>query len=118
MTKEPATKAVNLDIRITGITSVGGSKRAWLVIPPGPGRSQPKYLNNLSEGDGDGVLRIVEINEKEETVKILNAGITVTLNFHEHALPTPAASVLPIPVSGVAFCTVSPVLGSGRGSGR
>ena len=118
VTKEPATNVVNLDVRFTGITSIGRTKRAWLVIPPGPGRSQPKYLNNLSEGDGDGVLQIVEINEKEETVKILNAGVTVVLNFHEHGLPAPAAAVVPLPVSGVAFRTVTPVRGSGPGSGR
>lgn len=118
LTKEPATNVVNLDVKITGITSAGRTKRAWLVIPTGPGRSQPKYLNNLSEGDGDGVLRIVEINEKEETVKILNAGITVVLNFHEHGLPAPAASMVQLPGSGVAFRTVTPVLGGAPGSGR
>jgi hypothetical protein len=116
LTREPATNVVNLDVRLTGITSVGGTKRAWLMILPGPGRSQPKYLNNLAEGDGDGILQIVEINEKEESVKILNAGIVVTLNFHEHGLPAPAASVVPLPVSGVAFPSVTPVLGSGPGS--
>jgi len=116
--KEPATNVVRLDVRITGITSVGRTKRAWLVIPPGPGRTQPKYLNNLSEGDRDGDLQIVEINEKEETVKILNAGITVTLNFQEHGLPAPAVPVVPLPVSGVATGIVTRVLGTGPGSGR
>jgi len=59
-----------------------------------------------------------KINEKEETVKILNAGITVTLNFREHGLPAPVASVVSLPVSGVASGNVTHVLGSGPGSGR
>jgi len=40
-TKERATNVVNLDVRISGITSSGGTKRAWLVIPPGPGGPSP-----------------------------------------------------------------------------
>ncbi len=108
LTSESATNVVSLDVRVTGITSVGRTKRAWLVIPPGPGRSEPKYLNNLSEGDSNGVLRIVEINEKEETVKILNAGIIVTLNFREHGLPAPAASVVPLPGRSMASGNFQP----------
>ena len=118
LTKQPATNVVKLDVRITGITSVGRTKRAWLVILSGAGRPQPKYLNNLSEGDRDGDLQIVEINEEEGTVKILNAGITVTLNFREYGLPAPAAPVIPLPASGLASGIVTRVLGTGPGSGR
>ena len=71
----------------------------------------------MQRGPNDLIAR-VEINEKEETGKIINAGVTVVLNFHEHGLPAPAAAVVPLPVSGVAFRTVTPVRGSGPGSGR
>ena len=118
VTREPATSFVNLDVRLTGITLVGSTKRAWLVIQPGPGRSQPKYLNNLAEGDGDGIVQIVEIKEKEETVKILNSGVTVVLNFQQHGLPAAPASVVPLLVSGVASGTVTRVIGSDPSSGR
>jgi hypothetical protein len=93
----PPTNAPKAEVKFTGITGVGSSKRAWLMIPTGPGRTQIKYLNNLAEGDSDGDIKVVEINEKETTVKILNAGTPLTLNFQEHGLTAPAAPVVPLP---------------------
>ena len=92
---------VKVDVKFTGVTSDGSSKRAWFVIPPGPGR-QPKTLS-LSEGDSDGDLKVLEIDEKAPTVKVLNAGIPVVLNFKDHGVATPPASVVPQPLPGGVF---------------
>lgn len=103
LTNQPPVK---VDAKLTGVSSDSSSKRAWLMIPPGPGRPQPKYLS-LSEGDSDGDLKVLEINETETTVKVLNAGVPVTLNFKEHGLASPVAPVVhpgapgAIPVPGV-----------------
>lgn len=77
-----------MEVKFTGITSDGSSKRAWFVIPPGPGRPEPKSLT-LSEGDSAGGLKVVEINEKNATVEILNEGKPVMLNFREYGLKDP-----------------------------
>jgi hypothetical protein len=92
---------VKVDVKFTGVTSVGSSKRAWFVIPPLPGRQQPKILS-LSEGDSDGDLKVLEIDEKVPTVKVLNAGIPVVLNFKDHGVATPAAApaFVPHPLPG------------------
>jgi hypothetical protein len=76
------------DVKLTGITSDGDLKRAWFVMPPGPGQSQLDFLS-LSEGESHGGLHVVEINENDATVKILNGGTPVTVNFREHGLPAP-----------------------------
>jgi hypothetical protein len=108
LTNQPPVK---VDVKFTGVTSDSSSKRAWLMIPPGPGRPQPKYLS-LSEGDSDGDLKVVEINETETTVKILNAGVPVTLNFREHGLSAPAGPMVhpgvPGAVPGVIPATTIP----------
>lgn len=85
---------VKVDVKFTGITSDGNSKRAWLMIPPGPGRAQPKYFS-AAEGGGEDDITVLEINENETTVKILNAGVPVVLNFKDHGLAAPAAPVVP-----------------------
>jgi hypothetical protein len=84
--------AVKVDIKLTGISGDGAAKRAWLVIPPSgpvkPGQAppQPKYLS-LREGDEHDALKVLEIDARAATVKILNAGQTVSLNFKDNALP-------------------------------
>ena len=92
----PATNAppVKSDVKMTGITSNFAGRKVWLMIPPGPGRKDPQYLS-IPEHETQGDIQVLEINEKESTVKILNAGVAVTLNFKENGLPTPAALPLP-----------------------
>ena len=85
----PSPPSIVKDVKFTGITSDGNLKRAWFVIPPTPGRSELESLS-LSEGESHGGLHVVEINEKDATVKILNGGTPVTVNFGEHGLPAPA----------------------------
>ena len=94
---------VKVDVKFTGVTSDGSSKRAWFVIPPSPSRQQPKVLS-LSEGDSDGDLKVLEIDEKVPTVKVLNAGIPVVLNFKENGVATPPAPMGgPLPGTAPGF---------------
>ncbi len=96
---QPTNQAVKVDVKFTGITSDHTSKRAWFVIPPGPGRQQPKVLS-LSEGDSDGDLKVLEINVQETTVKVLNAGNSAVLNFKDHGLNAPPAPIIQPPMPG------------------
>ena len=76
-------------------------KKAWLVIPPSPGpgkSSNPQYLS-IPEHEKQGDIEVLEINEKESTVKILNAGVPAELNFKDNGLPTPAA--MPVPAAPI-----------------
>jgi hypothetical protein len=88
---------VQVNIQLSGISSLGGNKRAWLVIPPGPGRTNTAYLS-MSEGDPerDGI-RIQSIDPERGVVQILNAGSPATLDFQTHGLAyrPPAAVNLP-----------------------
>jgi hypothetical protein len=91
-----------VNIKLSGITRDFAGLKAWMVIPPqtGPGKnSNPQYLS-IPEHEKQGDIEVLEINEKESTVKILNAGTPVELNFKENGLPTPAAMPVPgIPIN-------------------
>jgi hypothetical protein len=91
-----------VNIKLTGITRDFAGVKAWMVIPaqPGPGKtSNPQYLT-IPEHEKQGDIEVLEINEKEGTVKILNTGTPVELNFKENGMPTPAAMPVPgIPIN-------------------
>jgi hypothetical protein len=75
-----------VNIQLSGISSLGGNKRAWLVIPAGPGRTNTAYLS-MREGDPerDGIL-VQSIDAERGIVRILNAGTPATLDFQNHGL--------------------------------
>jgi hypothetical protein len=91
---------VKVDVKITGVTAHSGVKKAWLMIPAVAGKSpNPRYLS-MMEGDKDGDLQVLEINEKDATVKVLNAGVPVVLNFRENGLAAPTALAVAGPTAG------------------
>lgn len=86
---------VKVDVKITGITANPTGKKAWFMIPPQPGKSaNPKYFS-VAEGGKENDIEVLEINENAATVKILNAGVSVVLNFREHGLAAPATLAVP-----------------------
>jgi len=91
---------VKVDVKFTGITAHSDGKKAWLQIPAQPGKSTVPRNLCLAEGEKDGDLQVLEIDEKETTVKILNAGVPVVLNFRENGLAAPTALAIPGPSSG------------------
>jgi hypothetical protein len=81
--KSPELPRVNL----SGFATIGNQRRAFLVIHPmdseAPGGSRnrsPDYLS-LAEGEKGGAVELVRIDEAEELVEILNAGIPMTLTL-------------------------------------
>ena len=92
----PTNKLDQLSVKFTGITSDKKSgKKAWLMIAAPPNKNtNPQYLS-IPEHEKQGDIEVVEINEKENTVKILLAGAPMELNFKDNGLPTPAAPLVP-----------------------
>src|SRR5206468_9401370 len=89
---------VKLDIKFTGITSDSSGKKAWLAIPPPPNNRtanpQFQYLT-MREQETQGDIQVLEIDDKENTVKIVNAGTTSVLTFKENGFTTPTAAAMP-----------------------
>jgi hypothetical protein len=81
-------------ITLTGITTILGNKRALLKVavpakPPQPAKDD-SYI--LAEGQRDGTVEILAIDEKAGSVKVNNAGDIVVLTFEKDgAKPNPAA---------------------------
>ena len=90
---KPPTNTVPPNVKLTGITSDSTGRKAWLMIPAAPGKN-PQYFS-ISEHEKQGEIEVVEIDEKENSVKILNAGAALELNFKDNGLPTPVAPVVP-----------------------
>src|SRR6267143_1259265 len=104
-------------IKLTGVTTNSTGKKAWMMIPAAPPKNpNPQYLS-LSEGEKQGEIEVLEINERETTVKILNAGVPASLNFKDNGLAAPpmipgAPGALPgpggIPQPGIRTAAATP----------
>ncbi|PYL01098.1 MAG: hypothetical protein DME18_09425 [Verrucomicrobia bacterium] len=91
----PTNPVIPVNLKLTGITSDRIGRKAWLMIPGQPGKNpNPQYLS-IPEHEKQGDIEVLEINEKENTVKILNAGAPAELNFKDNGLPTPSALAVP-----------------------
>ena len=93
----PTNPPIKLDLKLAGITSDSAGKRAWFVVPPSPARPGLAAVTNtthfaIAEGGRQDDIEVLEIDLKENTVKILNAGVPVTLDFSSHGLAAPVAS--------------------------
>ena len=88
---------VKVEVKLVGITSDSAGRRAWLFMPPAPARPGVAAVTNathfaIAEGGRQGDIEVLEIDLRENTVKILNAGVAVTLDFANHGLAAPVAS--------------------------
>ena len=70
-------------IFLTGITTILGNKRALLkTTPPAkPGEPAKEQTFTIGEGQRDGDIEVLEINEKAGTVKVNDYGTITTLDF-------------------------------------
>ena len=69
---------------LTGISHLHGLKRAYLVVNRPNGKT-PDYLS-VDEGyDVDG-LKVLGIDHKKQTVRVMNSGTEVTLNFKDNGM--------------------------------
>lgn len=89
-----ATQQVN--ITFTGITSFQGVKKAYFRLPDGTKPGAFVYPT-IREGERDGALEVLSINEKAGSVTIKNAGAPMTLTFDTHGnkIQGPMAMVAP-----------------------
>ena len=78
---------------LTGITTILGNKRALLKVqfPPKPPQPAKEQSYILTEGQRDGSIEVLEINEKTASVKVDNSGTVMEITF-EKPSPTPPAS--------------------------
>jgi hypothetical protein len=92
-TNPPAQK---VDVKFTGITSDRSGKKAWLVVPPPPNNRtlNPQYLS-MREQETQGDIQVLEIDDKENTVKIVNAGVPAVLTFKDNGYATPTMAAMP-----------------------
>lgn len=101
-TKPPPAK-----ITLTGITTIFGNKRALLKAPvpakPGP-PVEPAHDQTymLAEGQRDGDIEVLEIDEKKGTVKVNNSDTIVTLNFDDNGIKLSSTLPAGAPVPGMA----------------
>lgn len=87
------------NVFLTGLARWDGRKTVYLQVNA-QGNAAPTFLE-LEEGAGQDDIKVLEINEKAETVRILNAGQEVSLNFKDNGLkaaaPAPAQPGVAIP---------------------
>ncbi|HWV98110.1 MAG TPA: hypothetical protein VNZ64_00325 [Candidatus Acidoferrum sp.] len=72
-------------ITLTGITTILGRKQALMKTPPPAGKpgeppkGEQSYI--LGEGEREGDIEVLQIDEKAGTVKVKNGDVLVVLNF-------------------------------------
>lgn len=96
-------------ITLTGITTILGNKRAlMMVLPPGlkPGEANKEQSLILTEGQREGEVEVLQIDEHAGIVRVNNSGTIMTLTFEKDgaklpSTPTPhALPPLPMPLPG------------------
>jgi hypothetical protein len=106
-----ANKAPVLKITLTGMTDILGNKRVLMKTAPPPGKpgeppkTEQSYI--LAEGQREGDIEVLEINDKVGSVKVNNAGTVQTLTFEKDgaklpATPAPVAPGVPPAAGGAA----------------
>jgi hypothetical protein len=101
-----ANKPQALKITLTGITTILGNKRVLMktaALPSKPGeapKTEQSYI--LTEGQREGELEVITIDEKAGSVKVNNAGSVQTLTFEKDGakLPSTPAPAMPGGVPG------------------
>jgi len=96
-------------ITLTGITTILGDKRAFLVITPPPKSAHPQTPMSctLAEGQRDENVEVLQIDPEARSVKVLCSGTVTNLTFEKNgrkagpqqpALPrlTPPARQFPL----------------------
>ena len=111
------------EIKLTGITSILGMKQALLKTqvaarPPQPARDE-SYI--LTEGQSEGDIEVIAIDEKAGTVKVNNHGTPQTLDFASNGIKLPNSSTLAMAVPGAPpgqVVNLPPTAGPGSSDGR
>ena len=94
-------------IILTGITTILGNKRALMKTQPThakPGQHEPEKEQSfiLTEGQREGDIEVLQIDEKAGSVKVNNSGTVMTLTFEKDGAKLPATPALTSAVPGLA----------------
>ncbi len=94
---------VTLPIFVTGFSMLKGAKKVYLVVNR-PGAKGPDYVTAAEGEEFDG-FQVVAIDPRKETVRVLNGGNEVTLNFKDNGMKAVAGGIapgqgVPVPVGG------------------
>lgn len=81
-------------ITLTGITTLLGNKRALLSVAV-PGKPNENFM--LTEGQREGEIEVIEIDEKAGQVRVRNHGVEQSLNFQAHGAKLASQPVQSIP---------------------
>ncbi len=93
-----APEPLKLDVKLAGVSEIGGVRYAYLVIPDTdrPGQFQyPTLTDNPDKGrvrHGSG-LEVREIDVRKRFVRVINGGVEATLTFKDNGLKKDAAPV-------------------------
>ena len=90
-------------IVLTGITTILGNKRALMKVHPGGTKPAEAKENSLilTEGQREGDIEVIEIDESAGSVKVNNAGTIMTLTFEKDGAKLPATPAPLVAASGL-----------------
>jgi len=91
------------NIKLQGITTILGNKRALLKVsmPPKPGVKPEEQSFILAAGQREGEIEVLEIDEKEGTVKVDDFGTITNLNFKNNGVVIASGPPPGMPAPGV-----------------
>jgi hypothetical protein len=82
-------------ITLTGITTILGDKRALMIVAPvgsRPGDPNKELSLIMTEGQREGEIEVLQIDEKAWSVKVKNSGTVLLLTFEKDEAKLPASS--------------------------
>jgi hypothetical protein len=91
-------------IILTGITTIFGDKRALMKVqPPGmkPNETAKELSLILTEGQREGEIEVLQIDEKIGSVRVNNSGAVMTLTFDKDGVKLPATPAVQPGLPGV-----------------
>ncbi len=105
------------NVKLTAVIAITSPKKAMFVVTPA-GKANPIYLTvNEGEFSEDSLLKVLEIDEKNGSVKIVMNDKTSTLDFVNNGIKNAAVAMVPIP-GGQPFPGAQPgVLGAVQPAG-
>lgn len=90
---EPTPQVTPSALKLTGITTLGGGKRAMFVLQE---PNKPQLISDLvREGERDSIitnLEVLSIDERAGVVRVKYGGKELALNFQDHGLKAPVAA--------------------------
>ncbi|MGC8989499.1 MAG: hypothetical protein ACP5MD_05205 [Verrucomicrobiia bacterium] len=109
---DPTPQVTPSALKLTGITTLYGGKRAMFVLQE---PNKPQLISDLvREGEKDTVitnLEVLSIDERAGVVRVVYGGKELSLNFQDNGLKAPVAPVQGrpgVPQPGVAVAGVQP----------